>query len=170
MADVDARHLQALRIEGHDGERRLLIPFRMSGFEPDDRGTDVDRLDDVVAAALLGGALPLAHPHLHARDDDALGADALDVGVQLLPRVVAGVVDQLGPAGDLGVARGPAGLPDGLPVAWSYSAATVMPRTSEAGIQPLCTSLAKSWPDRSEVNGLRSGGASSTRAPRCRSP
>ena len=36
---------------------------------------------------------------------DALGADALDVGGELLPRVMAGVVDQVGPTGDLGVAR-----------------------------------------------------------------
>ena len=38
-----------------------------------------------------------------------------------------------------------------------------MPSTSPAGIQPLCTSFAKSWPDRSEVNGWRSGGAPGAR-------
>src|SRR5215471_14371159 len=32
-----------------------------------------------------------------------------------------------------------------------------MPSTRPAGIQPLITSFAKSWPDRSEVNGWRSG-------------
>ena len=41
----------------------------------------------------------------------------------------------------------------------SCLAAIVMPSASPAGIQPLCTSLAKSWPDRSEVNGCRSRGA-----------
>src|ERR1700761_9434211 len=116
LADVDARRLAALRVEGHDGERRSLIPFEMTALEFDDRGADVDRLDDVIAAALLGRALALADPQVHAGDDHALGADALDVGGELLPGVVPGVVDQLGPPADLGVARRPARLPDRLPV------------------------------------------------------
>ena len=45
----------------------------------------------------------------------------------------------------------------------SCLAAIEMPSASPAGIQPLCTSLAKSWPDRSEVNGWRSGGAPGAR-------
>src|SRR5487761_197111 len=57
LADVDARRLAPLRVEGHDGEWRLPIPFGMTALEPDDRGTDVDGLDDVVPSALLGRAL-----------------------------------------------------------------------------------------------------------------
>src|SRR6201996_3984364 len=68
LTDVDARGLAPLRVEGHDGERRVLIPFGMTACEPDDRGADVDGLDDVVAAALLGRALALADLHFHARD------------------------------------------------------------------------------------------------------
>src|SRR5487761_227997 len=116
LADVDPRRLAPLRVEGHDGERGSLIPSEMTALEPDDRGADVDGLDDVVAAALLGRALALADPQVHVRDGHALRAHALDVGGELLPRVVAGVVDQVSPAADLGVARGPARLPDGLPV------------------------------------------------------
>src|SRR6201992_3675637 len=116
LADVDACRLTALRVEGHDGERRLLIPFEMTALESDDRGADVDGLDDVVAAAFLGRALAFADPEVHVRDDHALGTDALDVGGKLLPRVVAGIVDQVGPARDLGITGRPAGLADGLPV------------------------------------------------------
>src|ERR1700744_889026 len=92
LADVDARRLAALRVEGHDGGRRSLIPFEMTALEPDDGGADVDGLDDVIAASLLGRALALADPQVHVRDDHGIGADPLDVGGELLPRVVAGGV------------------------------------------------------------------------------
>ena len=45
----------------------------------------------------------------------------------------------------------------------SCRAATEMPSARPAGTQPRMISLAKSWPDRSEVNGRFSGGAPGAR-------
>ena len=72
--------------------------------EPGDGGADEGCLHDVVAAADSFRAVPLAHPHLHGGDHHALGAEPPDVTFQLAPGVVPRLADQLGPAGDLGVA------------------------------------------------------------------
>src|ERR1022692_2653954 len=111
----DPGRLAALRVERHDRQRGTGVAL-LGVREPGDRGPDVGGLDDVVAAAFLHRALPLAHPHLHGGDHHAFGPEPLDVFLQLLPRVVPGVVDELGVADHLGVTSAPAGLAYGQPV------------------------------------------------------
>ena len=61
-------------------------------------------------------ALALVDAHVHPPDHDAFPAEPAHVLLQLLARVVPGVVHQLGVADHLGVARAPAGLAHGQPV------------------------------------------------------
>src|SRR6202030_3393902 len=105
----DPGRLAALRVERHDGQCSRAVTVALGPGERDDRRADGGGLHDVVPAALGGRALPLPDPQVHVGDDDALAAEPPHVAFQLLPRVVPRVVDQLGPAGDLGVARTPAG-------------------------------------------------------------
>jgi hypothetical protein len=79
-------------------------------------GADQRDLDDVVAAAHRGRAVPLAHLHLHVGDHHALGAEPSDVILQAASGVVPRPVNQLGPAGHLGIARPPASLAGSRPV------------------------------------------------------
>jgi hypothetical protein len=84
--------------------------------EAGDRGAGERYLHDVVAAAHRGRAVPLAHPHLHAGDHHALGAEPSDVLFQPAPGVVPRLVHQFGPAGHLRIAGPPASLAGGRPV------------------------------------------------------
>jgi hypothetical protein len=65
----------------------------------------------MVAPAHVGRAVPGAHLHAHGGDHDAVGAEPAHVVVQRAPGLVPAVADEFGPAGHLGVARRPAGLP-----------------------------------------------------------
>jgi hypothetical protein len=84
--------------------------------EPSDGGAEDAGLDDVIAAADLGRAVPDAHPQRHARDHRALAAKPLDVGFQPVPGVASCSIDDVGPPDDLAITRPPAGLASGLPV------------------------------------------------------
>ena len=112
---ADPGGLAPLRVERHDGQGRpgARPP---GGGEPGDGGADEGYLDDVVVAAQLHRAAPLANPHLHGGYHHALGAEPPDVTFELDPGVAARLADQLGPARDLGVARSPASLAGGRPV------------------------------------------------------
>src|SRR5579875_4050438 len=110
-----ARHLPALRVEREHREARLPRWLGRAG-EPGYRRADDGRLHDVVAPALLERAFPLAHPHVHVVDHDAFGTQPPHVPLRLDPRVVPGVVDELGVPDHLGVACAPPRLPDRQPV------------------------------------------------------
>src|ERR1700733_4338938 len=101
--------------ERHDAQGRLCVTQSGTG-EAGDGGSDQGCLCDVVAAAHGDRAVPLAYPQLHGGDHHALGAEPLDVAFQLTPGVVPYLIDQLGPAGDLSVARPPASLAGRRPV------------------------------------------------------
>jgi hypothetical protein len=74
------------------------------GREPGNCGAGDRDLHGAVAAAYRRRAVSLAHPHLHAGDHHAVGAEPPDVVFQPAPGVVPRLVHQLGPAGHLGVA------------------------------------------------------------------
>src|SRR6185369_5779841 len=105
----DPGRLAALRVEGHDGQAAW--PRRVPpGAEVGDSGAGGGHLGDVVLAAFLHGAFAVADAQFHRGDHDALRALPGHVAIQLDPAVVPGLVDQVGMAGHLGVARPPAGL------------------------------------------------------------
>jgi len=84
--------------------------------EPGGGGAGRGCLRDVVAAARADRAVPLACPQLPGGGRHAPGTGPLNVAFQPAPGVVRYLVDQLGPAGDLSVARPPAGLAGRGPV------------------------------------------------------
>jgi hypothetical protein len=86
----------------------------LSTGERGNGGAEEGGFHDVVVAADSCRAVPLADPQLHRGDYRALRAKPLDVAFQLPPGVAPGLADQVGPAGDLGVAGVPARLPISL--------------------------------------------------------
>src|SRR3984957_1129172 len=95
------RGLAALRVQGQHGQRRGWRP--VARREPGDGRPDDGRLDDMVAAALLHRAFPLADAHVHVVHDHPAGAVPGDVALELDAGVVPGLGDQVGVAVHLGV-------------------------------------------------------------------
>src|SRR5215472_15178974 len=88
---------------------------------------------------------------------DTLRAHPGHVGGEFRPGVLPGHVDQFGVAVHLGRSGRPGGRAGGLPVI--VPGPTEIPTATPAGTQPARMSLAKSWPDRSELNGRGGAGA-----------
>src|SRR5262245_45439617 len=116
LAEPHPGGLPALRVQRQDREA---WPFGGSARprEVGDRGADDRPLCERVTRALLCRALVFAYLHVHALDDDSLGAKFAHITPQLIPGVVPGLVDQVGVAADLGVPAYPAAcLVTGQPI------------------------------------------------------
>src|SRR5262249_22589231 len=115
-------------------------------------GADEGGLDDVVTPAFLGRAVPVPDSGGHRAHHRPVGAQPGHVALQLLACVVAGLGGH--PPGAPVPHASPAHQRVGVMVSQSSCRApTEMPSARPTGIQPSRNSLAKSWPDRSEVNG-----------------
>ncbi len=157
--------LAAVRAERHDRQGWAGTPLSGAG-KPGDGGADERCLDDVVTATRSRRAVPLAYPHLHADNHHASAPSRLTSPSSARR---ASCRDPLTSS----VQPATCALPDHWRV-WRAVARSScrdrieMPSASPAGTQPVITSLAKSCPDRPEVNGTACPCAAPGARPRCR--